>query len=407
MATVIQDDLFTPDVVNDPYTYFGQLRQEDPVHWNEKYELWLVTPYADVVWLVRHPELFSSSVFRRDPRDPYPAIHESDLGLYQFVRDFFSDWFIQHDQPAHTEMRKVVHSYFTPKAMELWRPMVQDAIKELLDEAEEKGEMDVMHDFATPLPVLVIARMLDINYQDRRFIRSLAEKLLFIGRGEVDRMKPLSEGIQELQEYLAPIVGKRVEKPADDLLSVLASGEKSGAFNRQQVIANAILLLLAGHETTINLICNGTLSFVRHPEQWAQFKQDPNGLAKSATEECLRYDAPVKTIQRIAAQDVEMRNGKVIRKDERLRYVITSANRDPAKFLAADTFDIKRHPNPHVAFGSGIHHCLGATLARLEGQEAFKALAQRFQGLQLQQERLDYQPSVTFRSIKCMPVTWN
>jgi cytochrome P450 len=407
MARSIQDDLFTPDVVNDPYTYFGQLREEDPVHWNEKYELWLVTPYADVVWLVRHPELFSSSVFKRDPRDPYPAIHESDLGLYQFVRDFFSDWFIQHDQPEHTEMRKVVHSYFTPKAMELWRPMVQDAIQELLDEAEEKGWMDVMHDFATPLPVLVIARMLDINYQDRQFIRSLAEKLLFIGRGEVDRMKPLTEGIQELQEYLAPLVGERVDNPGNDLLSVLASGEKSGAFNRQQVIANAILLLLAGHETTINLICNGTLSFVRHPEQWAQFKQDPDGLAKSATEECLRYDAPVKTIQRIAAQDVEMSNGRVIRKDDRIRYLITSANRDPAKFPAADTFDITRHPNPHVAFGSGIHHCLGATLARLEGQEAFKALAQRFQGLQLEQDTLDYQPSVTFRSIKRMPVTWN
>ncbi len=406
MATAINDDLFTQDVVQDPYGYFGYLRDTDPVHWNEKYELWLVTRYDDLVWLTRHPELFSSAVFKRDPRAPYPAIDESDMGLYQYVREFFSDWFIQHDRPEHAEMRKVVHGYFTPKSMELWRPMVRDAIKMLLDEAEEKGWMDVMDDFATPLPVLVIAQMLGIDYQDRQFIRSLAEKLLVIGRGEVDRMKPLTEGIQDLQEYLAPMVAERVDHPGDDLLSVLATGEKKGVFSRDQVVANAILLLLAGHETTINLICNGTLAFIQHPEQWDKFKANPTQLMKSATEECLRYDSPVKSIQRIAAEDVEMRGEKVLKKDDRIRWIISSANRDPEKFPDADVFDIERYPNLHVAFGSGIHHCLGATLARLEGQEAFCALAQRFESLHLEQDDLTYQPSITFRSIKSMPVTW-
>lgn len=406
MATAINDDLFTTDVIQDPYGYFGHMRETDPVHWNEKYDLWLVTRYDDLVWLTRHPEIFSSAVFKRDPKDPYPAIDESDLGLYQYVRDFFSEWFIQHDRPEHADMRKVLHSYFNPKAMELWRPMVIEVIHELLDEAEEKGSMDVMADFATPLPLLVIAQMLGMPNQDRRFIRELAEKLLFIGRGEADRMKPLTEGIQELQEYLAPLVAERIASPGDDLLSVLARGESTGVFTRDQVVANAILLLLAGHETTINLICNGTLAFVEHPDQWELFKQDPAQLMKSATEECLRYDAPVKSIQRIAAEDVEMR-GKVLRKDERIRWFITSANRDPEKFPQPETFDIQRHPNLHVAFGSGIHHCLGATLARLEGQEAFRALAQRFDTLHVEQEELAYQPSITFRSIKSMPVTWN
>ena len=407
MATAINDDLFTEDAIYDPYAYFAHMREEDPVHWNEKYDLWLITRHDDLVWLTRHPELFSSAVFARDPRDPYPTVDESDMGLYQYVRDFFSDWFIQHDRPDHTQMRKVVHSYFTPKAQELWRPMVKDAIAELMDEAEEKGWMDVMHDFATPLPLLVIAQMLGMPNQDRKFIRSLAEKLLFIGRGEADRMKPLSEGIQELQEYLGPIVAERLDNPGDDLLSVLANGEKIGAFTRDQVVANAILLLLAGHETTINLICNGTLAFMQHPEQWELFKQDPVQLMKSATEECLRYDAPVKTIQRIASEDVEMRGGKVLKQDERIRWVISSANRDPEKFPEPDTFDINRYPNLHVAFGSGIHHCLGATLARLEGQEAFRALAQRFPTLRMETEELEYQPSLTFRSIKAMPVTWS
>ena len=406
MATAMNYDIFTRDVIQDPYTYFGQLREEDPIHWNELYETWFITRHDDLVWLTRHPELFSSAVLKTDPLAPAPAIDESDMGLYEFVKDFFGSFFIQHDRPEHAEMRKVVHAYFNPKAMESWRPMVVDAIKFLLDEAEENGSMDVMRDLATPLPLLVIAQMLGMPNQDRQFLRELSEKLLFIGRGEADRMKPLTEGIQELQEYLGPLVVERLANPGDDLLSVLARGEQTGAYSRDQVISNAVLLLLAGHETTINLICNGTLAFIQHPDQWALFKQDPVQLMKSATEECLRYDSPVKSITRIAAEDVEMR-GKVLKKDQRLRWMISSANRDPEKFPEPDTFDINRYPNLHVAFGSGIHHCLGATLARLEGQEAFRALAQRFDSLNMETEELEYQPSITFRSIKSLPVTWN
>jgi cytochrome P450 len=145
---------------------------------------------------------------------------------------------------------------------------------------------------------------------------------------------------------------------------------------------------------------------MRHPEQWALLKQDPAGLAKRATEECLRYDAPVKSIQRIASQDMEMR-GKVLRKDDRIRWFITSANRDPEVFTNPATFDITRDPNPHVAFGSGVHHCLGATLARLEGQEVFKALVERFPSLHMETEELAYQPSIALRSLKSLPVAWD
>jgi cytochrome P450 len=406
MVAAVHDDMFTPDVIADPYTYYGRLREEDPVHWNEKYELWVITRHDDVVWMTRHHELFSSAVFRNDPRPPYPAIDESDLGLYEYVRNYQADQFIQHDRPEHLEMRKVVHGYFTPKSMEAWRPFVQNAVKELLDAAEEKGRMDVMKDLATPLPVLVIAQMMGVPKEDRPYVRQLAEKLLYIGRGEYHRMRPLTEGMRGMIEYVSPLVEERLVNPGDDFISVLASGEKAGVFTRHQVLVNTSLLLLAGHETTINLICNGTLAFIRHPEQWARLKQDPAGWAKRATEECLRYDAPVKSIQRIAAQDVEMR-GKILRKHDRIRWFISSANRDPEVFADPDTFDISRDPNPHVAFGSGIHHCLGATLARVEGQEVFKALAERFPALHLETEELEYQPSITFRSLKYLPVTWN
>src|ERR671919_2450893 len=391
MVTAIDYDMFTPEVIADPYTYYGRLREEDPVHWNEKYELWVITRYDDLVWLTRRHELFSNAVFKNDPRPPYPEIYESDLGLYEYVRNYQGEQFIQHDRPEHLDMRVVVHEYFAPKSMEQWRPLIQSAIKDLLDEAQEKGRMDVMRDFATPLPVLVIAQMMGVPREDRAYVRHLAEKLLNIGRGEPDRMQPLTEGMQGMIDYVSPLVDERIVNPGDDFISVLAQGEKAGVFTRHQVLVNTSLLLLAGHETTINLLCNGTLTFIRHPEQWELLKKDPAGRTVRATEECLRYDAPVKSIQRIASQDVEM-HGQRLRQHDRIRWFISSANRDPKTFAAPDTFDISRYPNPHVAFGSGIHHCLGATIARLEGQEAFKAMAERFPHVQLATETLEYQP---------------
>src|SRR5262247_206105 len=192
----INDDMFTEDVIADPYAYYGRLREEDPVHWNEKYALWVITRHDDVVWMTRHHELFSNAVFRNDPRPAYPDINESDLGLYEYVRNYQADQFIQHDRPVHLEMRKVVHSYFTPRSMESWRPFVIDAVQELLDAAENKGHMDVMKDLATPLPVLVIAHMMGVPAADRPQVRGLAEKLLYIARGEHDRMKLLTEGMK-------------------------------------------------------------------------------------------------------------------------------------------------------------------------------------------------------------------
>jgi cytochrome P450 len=406
MVTAIQNDMFAPDVIANPYAYYGRLRDEDPVHWNDTYELWVITRHDDLVWLTRHHELFSSAVFKNDPRPAYPAIDESDLGLYEYVRNYQGDQFIQHDRPEHLEMRRVMHSYFTPKSMEAWRPFVRTAVKELLDAAEEKGEMDVMRDLATPLPVLVIAQMMGVPAEERQHVRKLAEKLLYIGRGEYDRMRPLTEGMRGMIEYVSPLVDKRIVDPGDDFISVVAQGEKRGIFTRHQVLVNTSLLLLAGHETTINLLCNGTLAFTQHPEQWELLKEDPAGRAKAATEECLRYDSPVISIQRIASEDVEMR-GKTLRQKDRIRWFISAANRDPNAFEKPDTFDIQRHPNQHVAFGNGTHHCLGATLARVEGQEVFKALAERFPNLRAETEGLEYQPSITFRSLKSLPVTWH
>ena len=406
MVTTFNENMFAPEIMYDPYSYYGQLRDEDPVHWNELYELWVVTRHDDLVWLTRNHELFSNAVWLNDPRGPYPAINESDNELYEFVRNYQGKQFIQYDRPDHLEMRKVVHAYFTPKSMEEWRPLVQNAITELLDEAEQKGDFDMMRDLATPLPVLVIAEMMGVPKEERPQIRAIAEKLLGIARGEADRLPRLVEGMEDMLEYVNPMMDERIVNPSDDFISVLAQGEKAGVFTREQSLVNTSLLLLAGHETTINLICNGTLAFMQNRDQWDLLRADPQGMMVRANEEALRYDSPVKSIQRLAAQDVEMR-GKVIKKDDRLRWFITSANRDPNKFERPDEMDITRWPNPHVAFGAGIHHCLGATIARVEGQEVFRELAERYPNMELGQDEMDYEPSITFRSIKQMPVTTN
>ena len=410
MVTFVEDDMFSPEVIADPYTYYGRIRDEQPVYWNEKYQLWVITRHDDLVWMTRHHELFSSAVFKKDTKDPYPEIYESDLDLYEMVKTYQGDMFIQHDRPEHMDMRRVMHGYFTPKSMEEWRPFVQSAIKELLDAAEDKGYMDVMRDFAVPLPVMVIAEMMGVPQEDRPLIRDISTKLLYNNRGEPDRMRPLTEGMQEMLDYVSPLVDERMDNPGDDFISVLAQGEKRGVLTRYQVLVNTSLLLLAGHETTINLLCNGTLAFIRNPDQWDLLQRDTADsvppLINRATEECLRYDPPVKSITRIAMEDVEVRD-KLIRKDDRIRWFIPPANRDPEKFDNPDTFDITRWPNPHVAFGSGIHHCLGATIARLEGQEAFKAMSSRFPRFHLDTDDVQYQPSIGFRSLKGLPVKWD
>ncbi len=399
------DDLFAPEVIADPYGYFGHLRETDPLHWNARSELWIVTRYEDLVWLVRHHELFSSAVIKSDQRPPYPPIDAEDRGLFDEVRHFRSDQLVEQDRPAHTTMREAVHEYFTPTAMESWRPFVRAAVAELLDEVAPQGRMDVLQALAAPLPVRIITHMMGVPSEDRDHLRALADKLLYINRGESYRMKPLMEGIGAMMAYVEPKVGQRVLAPENDFISVLAAAEKDGVFTRHQVLVNTALLLFAGHETTMNLICNGTLALVRHPEQWARLTADPAGTVRVATEEILRYDPPVKSTQRIAATDVE-RHGKQIKQGDRIRWIMAAANRDPRVFEHPDRFDVSRSPNPHVSFGSGIHYCLGATLARVEGQEVFRALAERFPDLRLDTDRLEYQPSIQFRSLKSLPVAW-
>src|SRR5262245_19177904 len=289
-AVLDLDDMFAPAAIADPYGYYARIRETDPVHWNERYQLWVVTRYDDVVWMIRHHELFSSAVIRNDPRPPYPPVDAADAGLVDGVRRFRASQLVEQHRPEHLAMRKVVHGYFTPRAMESWRPFVRGAVAELLDEAQDRGRMDVLTDLAAPLPVRVITQMMGVPPGDREHLRQLADKLLYINRGEPDRLRPLTEGIRGMLEYVEPLVEALRVRPEDSFISVLAQGEAAGVLTRHEVLANTALLLFAGHETTMNLICNGTLALLRHPAEWARLKADPAAWAPPATEECLRYD---------------------------------------------------------------------------------------------------------------------
>ena len=407
MPHFAHDDLFAPEAIRDPYGYFGALRSEAPVHWNEQYQMWVVTSYERLVWTARHPECFSSEVALRDNKPPSPTIPEEDMELFAAVRQWMAARFTQNDGAKHKEKRKVVHGYFTPKAMETWRPLVRQTVNDLLDDLQGAGRMDVMQDFATPLTYSIIAGLMDIPPTDRGFVKELCGQMCGFDGNDPNRIRDYAAGVQAVTHYLAPIVAERVRDPGDDLLSVICKGEIMGAYTRDEVLANALLLLVAGHETTNDLISNGVLAFAQHSDQFDLLRTDPDGRIVGAVEEVLRYDSPLKSIQRVATQDVDIGDGQTVSKDDRVRWVISSANRDPDVFENPDGMDITRDPNPHVAFGSGVHHCLGATLARLEGQEAFAELARRFEGFELETDpdRLEYLPSVGQRTLLNLPVS--
>ncbi len=401
----IDDDLYSPAHIADPFSYFKTIREEDPVHWNAQYQTWVVTRYDDIVWLIRHPEIFSSAREKLDNQPPVPPIPDDDIPEHRFVREFRNHDVIRADPPDHTRLRKAINKPFTPKSMEEWRPMVREVVNDLLDQAASRGRMDVMADLAAPLPLRIIARLLGIPEADRQRVLAMANKRMSSDVGLApDRMRVSAEGIRETIAYLAPHLEDRKRHPGNDLLTLLVEAELRGDYSGDDVQANAQGLIDAGHHTTIRLICNGTIAFLEHPAQWALLTSNPRGLAAQATEECLRYAPPQNWIRRVATRDATLR-GRQIRKNDRVLWVIASANRDPEVFPNPDAFDITRSPNHHIAFGSGIHYCLGQYLARIEGQEIFAALAERFPKLRLETP-VEYHHSRA-RMMKALQVAWN
>lgn len=381
---------FLPEVRLDPYPLYRRLRTSEPVQWNEFVQIWTLTRYADITAVLRDNRLSAdrarSDRFRRPPGR---EIYQSMLTL---------------DPPDHTRLRNLVNKAFTPATVNRLRPRIQAIVDAILDRAAERGSMDVISELAYPLPVTVIAELLGVPAEDHEVFKgwsaTLAANLDPIRAGEL--REDAFEARDALAEYLGGVVERRRRDTADDLISALLVAEERGdVLSHRELLVMCNLLLVAGHETTVNLIGNGLRALLTHPDQLERLRQDP-ALIESAVEELLRFDGPVQLTGRVVLEDsvvagVEMKAGNFV------MLLLGAANRDPAQFPDPDRLDIGRHPNQHLGFGRGIHFCLGAPLARLEGQIVFATLARRFPGLRLDGDPV-HRDTVTLRGLESLPV---
>jgi cytochrome P450 len=372
------------------------LRREDPVH-HSPLGFWVLTRYADVIASLRDPRLI---------KEPIAAFVAARFGMA--VPPGLGLSMLDRDPPDHTRLRGLVSKAFTPKALESLRPRIQQIVDGLLDQIERRGEMDLIEEFAYPLPVIVICEMLGVPVEDHERFKHWG---LDIARGlDAIMLPPDSEvgkrsvsGRRALAEYFRALIAERRAAPRDDMLSALIAAEEAGdKLSEEELLASCILLLVAGHETTVNLIGNGTLALLKHPEQLRRLRENP-GLIGSAVEELLRYDGPVQRTARIPSEDLVI-GGKTIPKGEMVMPFLGAANRDPAQFPDPDRLDITRTDNRHIAFGMGIHFCLGAPLARMEGQIAISTLLRRLPKLALASQLPEHRQSLTLRGLVSLPV---
>jgi len=391
---------FMPEVHEDPYPLYDRLRREDPVHWNLP-GVWICTRYPDVVGMLRNPR-FSSDSRNSDLYQTFAESVDVDLGIFD-QEGARSMLFV--DPPDHTRLRAIVSKAFTSRAIEAMRPHVQSLVDELLDQAAATGTFDVVADLAYPLPVTVICEMLGVPLEDREVFRSWADDLVLLLDPMVtmDVLDIGNRAAIAFHEYFGRLVAERRRHPQPGLLTDLIEAEEHGQrLTENELIVTLILLLVAGHETTVNLISNGMLALLRHPDQMRRLRQDPS-LIRTAVEEMLRFDSPVQLTGRTALEDMEI-GGRPVRKRQQVVGVVGAANRDPAQFSDPNTFDIGREDNRHLAFGSGIHFCLGAPLARMEAQVSFLAIARRFDTLELATERLQWRDTITLRGLRALRV---
>jgi len=391
----------------DPYSVYKQLREEAPVYWCAAWNAWIITRYEDVMYVLRHADLFSSAGRVRYLLAQLPAEARQQVAALERHYDI---GLAHTDPPDHTRLRALLNKVFTPRMVENWRKRVQDVVNELLDSAADKGQMDIIHDLAYPLPATIIAEMIGAPNSDIHRFREWAVAInnLFAlgGRISEEAARTAQDYLSEMREYIAELSEVKKAQSADDILSRLVSAETDGEhLTIGELVSTCVTLFVAGHETTTNLIGNGTLALLQHPEQ-AQILRDNPALMPHAIEEILRYDPSVPRGWRIAKTDVEI-GGKTIQTGALIFPILAAANRDPDAFPQPDRFDVQRQPNKHLAFGHGIHYCLGAPLARMEGAVALHKLLQRYPNLQLATDTLTWNHDVAIRSLESLPVTWS
>jgi cytochrome P450 len=398
--------MLSPEFYANPYPIYHQLRDADPVHWSDAWKGWVLTRYADVTSTLRDFSRFSN-VGRIDLF--LEQLPEEGRGKMGPLKGHFSRAITHLDPPDHTRIRKLLKTVLSTHLVQSMRPRIEALVSELISEVQDAGRMDVIRDFAYPLPAIVLGEMLGIPPEDRdqykKWSDDIGVGLVGTGRAALDNVERARQSLFELTDYLRPLVAQRRQHPRNDLISNLIAIEVKGdRLSERELFSTCITLILAGHGTTTNLIGNGILALLRHPDQLEALKNDPS-LIEIAVEELLRYDSPLQRIWRMATEDVEI-DGKHIRKGQIVLPTMGAANRDPAEFSEPDRLNISRQNNPHVALGTGIHLCVGGPLARLQGAIAINALLQRLPSLQLETEALAWEANLFHRGLKSLPVVF-
>jgi cytochrome P450 len=407
LSTIERLNPFLPEVIADPYPIYCHYRETDPVHWgitaNRRLDgTWYIFRYDDVTQILDSPKFGREAhkVRGDDAGSPIPA-------AFQGFRSMVSNWMVFRDAPDHTRLKTLVNKVFSPRLVENLRPAIAQIADELLDRVHFNGTMDLVEDFAFPLPVIVIGDLLGVDKRDRSLFREWA---LALQHASASRLTPSPETYAQAEkatqgfiQYFKTAIAERHRHPRQDLITALAQAE-GDKLNDEEILATCIHLLTAGHETTINLITKGTLALLRNPNVLQQLRSHPE-LMPNAIEEFIRYDAPVQMITRWAYEDIEIGN-KQIRRGDQVGLMLGAANRDPARFPNPDQLDITRADCKHCGFGGGIHYCLGFALARAEAQIAMNVLLNRLPQLQLNPEPVKWADNIVFHGPQRLSVNF-
>ena len=385
-------DLTDPDFVADPYPVFARLRSEAPLVWHEPTSQWLTLTFALTNAVLRDRQMGRLWQDKQPAEqfEPFNRLHRHQM--------------MENEPPDHTRLRSLVTKAFARGHIERLRPRVQQIADDLLDRASGSGQFDLIADYAEPLPVLIIAELLGVPEEDHHLLRPWSAaivKMYEYGRS-ADVEPAAVTASAEFYDYMRGLARVRRADPREDLVSHLAAVEDGGErLSADELVASAILLLNAGHEASVNAFGNGMVALLGHPDQLARLRAD-DSLVPSAIEEMIRFDAPLQLFERTARADVEL-GDVTVPAGGKVAALLGAANRDPAAFEAPDTFDIGRHPNQHIGFGAGLHHCIGAPLARMELQISLPTLMHRCPSLRLAGEPVR-RPTFVLRGYEFVPV---
>jgi cytochrome P450 len=395
--------LLEPENLANPYPLYARLREQDPVMWDERTTAWVLTRHSDVYAVLRDPRFSAARMSIGTEWIP----EELQAKLVPPVRAVMRQ-ILFLDPPDHTRLRGLVSKAFTPRVVESLRPRIQELVDDLLDRVQPAGRVNFVQDFAYPLPAIVIAEMLGVPPEDRDlFIKWTGDfaRLLDGFDMSFDGVIQALSGVSEFMDYFRAIVRQRRTAPRDDLLQAMIAAEEQGdKLNEEELLGNCVLLLAAGHGTTTHLLSNGMLALLRNPEQLELWRARPE-LASSAVVELLRYDSPVQLTSRHPKEDLQIA-GKQISEGQEVLLSLGAANHDPALFSTPDQLILPRPESRHMAFGQGVHFCLGAPLARLETEIAFNTLLRRLHAPRVATEELEWMPSLVFRGLRELPLVF-